>query len=106
MIAGLLPIPAALPTIANTALLGGLAAIAIPIIIYLLNRQKFKRIEWAAMEFLLAALRKNKRRIQLQNILLLIIRTLVILAVVLALAKPIGKPLMAELTREKKNIIH
>ena len=33
--------------------LGGL----IPVIIHLLHRQKFRRIRWAAMEFLLAALK-------------------------------------------------
>jgi hypothetical protein len=97
---------AALPgMLANPALVGGFVAASIPIIIYLLNRQKFKRIEWAAMEYLLRALRKNKRRILLQNIILLIIRTLIIIALVAALAKPVGEHLLAGLTAERKNVV-
>ena len=41
------------------ALLYGLAAASVPIIIHLLNRRKFREMPWAAMRFLLAAIRKN-----------------------------------------------
>jgi uncharacterized membrane protein len=64
--------------------LGGL----IPIIIHLLHRQKFKRVRWAAMEFLLAALRKTRRRMQIENLLLLLLRILVVLLLALAVARP------------------
>jgi len=37
----------------------GAALIAIPIIIHLLNRRRFKTVTWAAMEFLLRAMRKK-----------------------------------------------
>ena len=40
--------------------LGGL----IPVIIHLLHRQKFRRVRWAAMEFLLAALQRTRRRLR------------------------------------------
>ena len=33
----------------------GAAAVSLPIIIHLLNRRKFKIVDWAAMEFLLEA---------------------------------------------------
>ncbi|MHC4663680.1 MAG: BatA domain-containing protein, partial [Planctomycetota bacterium] len=68
--------------------LWGLLAILIPIIIYLLFRQKYQRVPWAAMEFLLAAIRKNKRRLQIENLLLLLIRILIIAMLIGALAKP------------------
>ena len=43
---------------------------------------------WAAMRFLLAAIRKNSRRIRIEQWLLLAVRTLIILLVVTAMAKP------------------
>ena len=73
---------------ANLPLLYGLAAASVPIVIHLLNRRKFREVSWAAMRFLLAALRKNRRRIRIEQWLLLAIRTLVILLVVTAMAKP------------------
>ncbi len=73
---------------ANVPLLYGLAAAAIPIVIHLLNRRKFRQVTWAAMQFLLAAVRKNRRRIRIEQWLLLAIRTLIILLVVAAMAKP------------------
>ncbi|MCZ6794671.1 MAG: BatA domain-containing protein [Planctomycetota bacterium] len=63
--------------------------ISLPIIIYLINRHRYRRRKWAAMEFLLRALRKNQRRLQVQNLLLLLIRILIILLLVLALARPV-----------------
>ncbi len=40
----------------------GLGAVSIPIIIYLINRRRYRRLDWAAMKFLLEALKKNKKR--------------------------------------------
>jgi hypothetical protein len=73
---------------ANAPLLYGLAAASVPIVIHLLNRRKYREVPWAAMRFLLAAIRKNRRRIRIEQWLLLAVRTLVILLVVLAMAKP------------------
>jgi hypothetical protein len=73
---------------ANVPLLYGLAAAAVPIVIHLLNRRRFREVTWAAMQFLLAAVRKNRRRIRIEQWLLLAIRTLVVLLVVSAMAKP------------------
>ena len=41
----------------NPGLLGFLALGGIPIIIYLINRQRYQRVPWAAMEFLLRAMK-------------------------------------------------
>lgn len=73
---------------ANAPLLWGLGAASVPIILHLLNRRKFREMQWAAMQFLLAAIRKNSRRIRIEQWLLLAIRTLVIILVVTAMAKP------------------
>ena len=62
---------------ANVPLLYGLAAASVPILIHLLNRRRFRQVTWAAMQFLMAAARKNRRRIRIEQWLLLAIRTLV-----------------------------
>jgi hypothetical protein len=72
----------------NLWMLGWLAAAAAPILIHLWNKRKYREVSWAAMEYLLAALRKNSRRMRLEQLLLLIIRTLIILLIVTALAQP------------------
>src|SRR6516164_9220530 len=64
----------------------GAAAVAIPIIIHLLNRKRFRVVTWAAMRFLLAAQRKNARRMRLEQLILLAIRVMVVLLLVLAMA--------------------
>ncbi len=73
---------------ANLPLIYGLGAASLPVIIHLLNRRKFREERWAAMRFLLAAIRKNQRRIRLEQLLLLLVRTLIIAFLVLAMAKP------------------
>lgn len=79
----------------NIAMLGWLAAAAAPLLIHLWSRHRFREAPWAAMQFLLAALRKNSRRMQLQQWILLAIRTLIILLVVLAVAEPYGERILA-----------
>ncbi|HUV38596.1 MAG TPA: BatA domain-containing protein, partial [Planctomycetota bacterium] len=69
-------------------LLGTLAG-AGPIIIHLLNRQRFKRVMWAAMEWLLKALERNRRRMRVENLILLLVRVLVLVLLALALARPV-----------------
>ena len=49
----------------------GGALISVPIIIHLINRMRFKRIRWAAMEFLLKAQKRNRRRLIIEQLLLL-----------------------------------
>ncbi|MBM4031776.1 MAG: hypothetical protein FJ291_08335 [Planctomycetes bacterium] len=63
----------------NGALLWGTLLIASPIIIHLLSRRKFRILDWAAMEFLLEAERRNRRRIQLEHLILLLLRCLAII---------------------------
>ena len=75
-------------TFVHPFVLGGLALASLPIIIHLLNRRRFKRMDWAAMEFLLKAAVRNRRRVRLENLLLLMLRTLIVLLLVLAVARP------------------
>src|ERR1700758_4291855 len=67
-------------------LFAGLALISLPIIIHLINRMRFKRIRWAAMEFLLKSQKRNRRRLIIEQLILLMLRcTLVMLATLLVL---------------------
>ncbi len=70
--------------------IAGLALVSVPVIIHLLNRRRYRILDWAAMQFLLAAMRKNRRRIQFEQWLLLAMRCAVILLAALALARPMG----------------
>lgn len=68
--------------------LGWLAVAAAPLLIHLWNKRKYRETSWAAMTFLMAALRKHARRIQIMQWLLLAVRTLLIMFVVFAAAEP------------------
>src|ERR1041384_2847580 len=70
--------------------LAGALLASIPIIIHILNRRRFKVVPWAAMEYLLAAMRKNRRRLKFEQWLLLAVRCLVLFLLGLALARPLG----------------
>ena len=77
------------------ALLWGLALGASPIIIHFLNKRKYRETNWAAMRFLLEAVRKNSRRLRIEQLVLLAVRTLILLLVCLALAEPLIEELGA-----------
>ncbi len=66
----------------------GAACVAIPILIHLLARRKRKPIVWGAMRFLLEAYRKQKRRLRIEQLLLLLARCAVVLLVALAVGRP------------------
>ncbi|MGD9723693.1 MAG: BatA domain-containing protein [Pirellulales bacterium] len=72
----------------NLLMLGWLAAAAAPILIHLWNKRKYREVPWAAVEYLLAAMRKNSRRMRLEQWLLLAVRTLIIVLLVFAVAQP------------------
>ncbi|MBI1374694.1 MAG: VWA domain-containing protein [Phycisphaera sp.] len=59
-----------------------------PVLIHLLNKRRHRTVEWAAMEFLREAVRRNKRVMELRDMLLLAMRTLAVILFVLAMAQP------------------
>jgi hypothetical protein len=75
-------------TFLNPGLLWLLPLLSVPLIIHLLNRRRFARVRWAAMEFLLAALRRNRRRIRMQQWLILLLRLLAVGLLVFVVARP------------------
>jgi hypothetical protein len=73
---------------AHPLLLGGLALVAVPLVIHLLMRQKPKRLPFPAFRFLLQKQRTNQTRLRLRHLLLLLLRMAIIAALCLALAGP------------------
>src|SRR3954466_10498714 len=69
-------------------LLGALALAAVPLIIHLLNRRRFQLVEWAPMKYLKLTIKTNRRRLRIEQLLLLALRTLLIIVLVLAIARP------------------
>jgi len=76
----------------NTALLWGTLLVASPIVIHLLSKRRFRIIDWAAMEFLLDAERRNRRRIRLEHLILLLLRCLAVILLALLVARPFLLP--------------
>ena len=73
----------------NPVFLLGVAAASLPVIIHLLTRRRYKRVRWAAMEFLLRAYKKTHRRLRLENILVLLLRVAAVALFAVALARPV-----------------
>lgn len=72
-----------------TLLYVGLACVAIPIIIHLLTRQRRQPIPWAAMRFIIEAYKRQRRRLTLEQLLLLATRCLLVALIALAIARPL-----------------
>ncbi|MFI4874538.1 MAG: BatA domain-containing protein, partial [Blastopirellula sp. JB062] len=68
--------------------IAGLLCAAGPIIIHLMNRRRFRTVHWGAIDFLQQAMKRNRRILQLRDVLLMILRTAAILLFGLALARP------------------
>ena len=71
-------------------LLGGVALAGVPIVIHLLNRRRFTVVEWGPMRYLRKTLRTNRRRLQLEQWVLLALRALLVALLFVALAKPMA----------------
>jgi len=70
------------------ALLWFLPILGAVILIHLINMLRHRRVEWGAMEFVLASYKKSRTRILLQQLLLMLLRTLAVAAVILMFAGP------------------
>ena len=73
----------------NAPLLWGLALATVPILIHLLFRRRFRRIEWAPMRYLKLSIQKNRRRFRIEQLLLLALRTAIVLAMFFMLSRPV-----------------
>ncbi len=65
---------------------------AVPILIHLINRLRYKRVRFAAMEFLLQSQQRNRRRVLLEHLLLLAARVLAVGFIGLLIARFVADP--------------
>jgi hypothetical protein len=70
-------------------LLFGLVLAGVPVLIHLLNRRRFQLVEWAPMKYLKLTIRSNRRRMRIEQFLLLALRTLLMILVIVIVARPI-----------------
>ena len=90
----------------NPIFLFGLLAAGIPLLIHLWNRRRVVTIDFSSLMFLVAAHRQNVRRVQLKNLLILLLRMFIVALIALALARPfltLGLPLSA--VRAKTDVV-
>ncbi len=71
----------------NPLLLWGALGAAAPIIIHLLSKRRFKVVHWAAMDFLLEADQRNRRRVQLEDLIVLLLRCLACALIAMLVAR-------------------
>jgi len=72
--------------------LGTAALVSAPVIIHLINRYRFRRVEFAAMEFLLSSQQQNRRRILVEQLLLLLLRILLVMGLIALIARLVLDP--------------
>jgi hypothetical protein len=72
----------------NPALLWGLLAAAIPLAVHLFFRRRPRPTPFPAVDFILRARRETERRLRLKRILLFAARTLLLVAIAAAIARP------------------
>ncbi len=78
-------------TFLNSAILAALTLGLLPILIHLLNRQRYKKVDFPTLRFLHELQRQKMRQVRIRQIILLALRTLAVLFLVLALARPVMK---------------
>lgn len=76
-------------TLLNGLLAFGALAFTIPLAIHLLFRSRFTTVDWGAMHLLDSVIRINRRRLQLMNLLLLLLRCLLPILLAFCLARPL-----------------
>lgn len=73
----------------NPLLLFGALAFAIPLVIHLLNRRRLQEVHWGAVHLLHNVVKKNHRRLRIEQLLLLMIRIGIPILLALLMAKPV-----------------
>jgi hypothetical protein len=75
-------------TFINTSILVFTIAIAIPLFIHLFNKQRKKKIKFGSIRFLQILEKQRLKRIKIYDYILILIRTLILLALIMAFARP------------------
>ncbi|MEZ6094451.1 MAG: VWA domain-containing protein [Pirellulaceae bacterium] len=75
-------------TLLNGVAMFAVITVIVPIIVHLRKRRKSTVVDWPAMQFLTKTVTIRRRGVTLENLLLLLLRCLLVLLFVLAMARP------------------
>lgn len=73
----------------NWILIFGAGAATIPVIIHLFNRSRFRVVPWGAMHLLEPVVRVNRKRIRIEQIILLVVRAMIPVLLAVCMAAPV-----------------
>jgi hypothetical protein len=76
-------------------LLLSLPLVALPVIIHLINQQRFQSVQWAAMMFLLSAKALSRGYTRLRQWLIMLLRMAAVAAAILAISRPLSQGWLA-----------
>jgi hypothetical protein len=88
-----------------TFLAAGGAMVSAPVIIHLINRMRFKRLRWAAMEFLLKSQKRNRRRLIIEQLILLALRCLLVLLASLLVMRYVSTTLAGPVSQKSLHVV-
>lgn len=89
----------------NSFMLWTALAAGIPIVLHLLNRQKPKTVVIPTVQFIVSAAKKSSGTVKINNLLLLLIRMLILIALSLFLARPFMSVQGKKEVQSEKNYI-
>src|SRR5258705_13917852 len=92
-------------TFLNFALVFGATAFSIPLIIHLFNRSRFKVVQWGAMHLLESVLRQNRKRMKIEQLILLLIRISIPIVLALCMARPVVTGMKALMCDVKTSVV-
>ncbi len=73
----------------NPLLAIGTIAFLVPLLIHIFNRSRFRTVEWGAMHLLESVISQNRKRLQIDQLILLLIRCLIPTVLAICLARPV-----------------
>lgn len=86
----------------HPALLAGLVAAALPVVIHLIGRRRAPQLRFAAFDFLRVINERLAKRERLRQFLLLLLRTLAVIAIVFAVARPVPSRTVATSNAQRR----
>jgi hypothetical protein len=84
----------------NSIMLAGLGAAALPLMLHLLSRARYRSVDWGAMMFLSGADSRQRQSTQVKQWILLLMRMATVGLLAVALARPIVRGDWARLTEQ------
>lgn len=82
----------------NAIMLAGLAGAAVPLVLHLLSRARYKSVDWGAMMFLAGTEQRQRQSTRLKQWILLAMRMAIVALIAMAMARPVVTGFLRNLT--------